>query len=108
MPGGADLHVTGLCLAYPADRRRTRPVLPPTAHCNSIARQVRVLVDTEARRGWLEAPICTWQGYVPRIPPTDVGLGLCYRDASTRALKRFDHETREHHRIVQLPINVRE
>jgi len=73
-----------------------------------IGMQVRVWNWSDARRGWLEAPICSWKGYVPRIPPTDVGLGLCYRDASTRALKRFDHETREHHRIVrQLPIEVR-
>jgi len=63
---------------------------------------------TEARRAALEPPICSWKGYVPRVPPTDVGLGLCYREASTRALRRFDHETREHFRILQLPVNVRQ
>jgi len=65
------------------------------------------VTNSEARRGWLEPPICSWKGYVPRIPPTDVGLGLCYRDGSARALRRFDYETTEHNRIVQLPINVR-
>jgi len=71
--------------------RDTHPLLP-------------VLADS--KRAPTEAPICTWDGFVPRVGVTDTGLGLCYRDGAERGFRRFHAETKNHFRILKQPIDI--
>ena len=33
-----------------------------------------------------------YTGYIPKVPPTDIGLGLRYHNASERGLKAFAND----------------
>ncbi len=44
------------------------------------------------RREFNEAPIPGYRGYVPKVRPTDIGLGVRYHDASERGLNAFKND----------------
>ncbi|CAF0843115.1 unnamed protein product [Adineta steineri] len=45
------------------------------------------------RRVFVEAPIPGYKGYIPRIGPTDIAVGLRYHEAVKKGLKHFATET---------------
>ncbi|CAF4520796.1 unnamed protein product [Rotaria socialis] len=45
------------------------------------------------RRQFTEPPIPGYRGYIPRIRPTDIGLGLRYHEATKKGLNRFAVES---------------
>jgi hypothetical protein len=45
------------------------------------------------RRPYLEGPIPGYKGYIPRMAPLGVGLGLRYQVAAKKALDRFSVES---------------
>jgi hypothetical protein len=45
------------------------------------------------RRIFAEPPIPGYKGYIPRIRPTDIGLGLRYHEATKKGLDRFAVES---------------
>ncbi|CAF2533348.1 unnamed protein product [Rotaria sp. Silwood2] len=45
--------------------------------------------QTSDRRVFVEPPIPGYRGYIPRIRPTDIGLGLRYHEATKKGLNRF-------------------
>lgn len=44
-------------------------------------------------RLFVEPPIPGYKGYIPRIQPTDIGLGLRYHEAAKKGLNRFAVES---------------
>jgi len=46
-----------------------------------------------ARRAFVEPPMPGYTGYIPRIRPTDLGLGLSYHQAAKKGLNRFAVES---------------
>ncbi|CAF0744732.1 unnamed protein product [Rotaria sordida] len=49
--------------------------------------------QTSDRRVFLEPPIPGYRGYIPRIRPTDIGLGSRYHEATKKGLNRFALES---------------
>lgn len=45
------------------------------------------------RRAFTEPPIPGYKGYIPRIGPTDLNLGLRYHEAAKKGLNRFATES---------------
>lgn len=45
------------------------------------------------RRTFVEPPIPGYRGYIPRIGPTDLNLGLRYHQATKKGLNRFAVES---------------
>ncbi len=45
------------------------------------------------RRTFVEPPIPGYKGYIPRIGPTDLNLGLRYHEAAKKGLNRFAVES---------------
>ena len=45
------------------------------------------------RRTFTEPPIPGYKGYIPRIGPTDLNLGLRYHEAAKKGLNRFASES---------------
>jgi len=51
---------------------------------------------TEDRRPLTEPPIPGYNGYVPRVKPTELGLGHRYHVASDNGFGQFVRETARH------------
>ncbi|CAF0782401.1 unnamed protein product [Rotaria sp. Silwood1] len=49
--------------------------------------------QTSDRRVFVEPPMPGYKGYIPRIRPTDIGLGLRYHEATKKGLNRFALES---------------
>lgn len=58
-------------------------------HTNIL--QLYFLLDD--RRTFTEPPIPGYKGYIPRIRPTDLNLGLRYHEAAKKGLNRFATES---------------
>jgi hypothetical protein len=47
------------------------------------------IIILDDHRAFVEPPIPGWTGYIPRIRPTDLNLGLRYHEAAKKGLNRF-------------------
>ncbi|CAF1180505.1 unnamed protein product, partial [Didymodactylos carnosus] len=56
------------------------------------------------RRLFTEPPIPGYQGYIPRIRPTELGLGTRYHETTRKGLNRFALETE--HSMTNWPISL--
>ena len=61
---------------------------------------------TEDKRPWLEPPIPGYEGYIPRIGTTELGLGGRYHVATGDGLKAFKAEKDFHEAISKQPIDL--
>ncbi|CAF0917529.1 unnamed protein product [Didymodactylos carnosus] len=59
---------------------------------------------TSDRRLLTEPPIPGYQGYIPRIRPTELGLGARYHETTRKGLNRFALETQ--HSMTNWPISL--
>jgi hypothetical protein len=64
-------------------------------------RSTTILAD---RRTFVEPPIPGYRGYIPRIRPTELGLGASYHETTKKGLNRFALETM--HSTTNYPISV--
>ena len=49
--------------------------------------------NIDNRRLFTEPPIPGYKGYIPRVRPTDIGLGSRYHESSKKGLNRFAVES---------------
>ena len=61
---------------------------------------------TEDKRAWLEPPIPGYEGYIPRIGTTELGLGGRYHVTTGDGLRAFKAEKDFHEAINSQPINL--
>ncbi|ELU07069.1 hypothetical protein CAPTEDRAFT_182825 [Capitella teleta] len=61
---------------------------------------------TEGKRPWLEAPIPGYEGFIPRIGTTELGLGGRYHVTTGNGLRAFKAEKDFHQSVKQKPINL--
>lgn len=60
----------------------------------------------EDKRPWLEPPIPGYEGYIPRIGTTEIGLGSRYHTATGDGLRTFKNEKEYHEAVMQQPIDL--
>ena len=57
-------------------------------------------------RGKTEPPIPGYQGYVPRVYTTELGLGVRYHEMTKNGLEAFDDEQHMHKKSQSAPITI--
>ncbi|CAH1783393.1 unnamed protein product [Owenia fusiformis] len=90
------------------------PKLQPISRDPAVRDNLRTYRDThplqptliEDKRGQTEAPIPGYQGFVPRIYTTELGLGCRYHNMTKNGLESFYDETAQHKAWKSQPINI--
>lgn len=60
----------------------------------------------ENKRGKTEPPIPGYQGYVPRVYTTELGLGVRYHEMTKNGLEAFNEEQHMHKKAQSAPITI--
>ncbi|XP_064630513.1 ciliary microtubule inner protein 2B-like isoform X2 [Lineus longissimus] len=97
-----------------ATSKSAQPRLQPIAFDPEIKQKLDHYRDThptpstllEAKREFLEPPIPGYQGYIPKLKPTECGLGGRYHRTTGRSLQAFKNENTSHFEILQKPVII--
>lgn len=65
-------------------------------HTNMFRHMFSLFFYTDDKRAFVEPPMPGYQGYIPRIRPTELGLGCRYHTATKNGLEAFSSETMRH------------
>ncbi|XP_046567438.1 uncharacterized protein C10orf82-like [Haliotis rubra] len=90
---------------------RSYPRLTAISHDPTVRDKLNLYRDThptqpmllEDKRSLTEAPMPGYQGYVPRIRPTELGLGCRYHESSKIGFNAFVQETQRHKELQSDP-----
>lgn len=93
---------------------RTNAILAPKAFDPAIRDHLNTYRDTHPARPMLmedkrtptEPPIPGYQGYVPRIGTTEVGLGVRYHQSTKNGLEMFKMEADHRDAVARGPVNL--
>ena len=85
----------------------TRCVKGVQLYCQLIVPTTNyVLTITEDKRTPTEPPIPGYQGYVPRINTTELGLGCRYHQSTKNGLEMFKMEADHRDAVQRGPVNL--